>query len=89
MCSRPIPATAANLIETSRLQKHVHSHSCHSHTPVGRHSTRPLRRRTDAKRALLGTEVKHRQLPNSGLLLKDAITILGQTRDSTPGSPDV
>ncbi|CAH0731105.1 unnamed protein product, partial [Brenthis ino] len=42
----------------------------------------------------LGTGVKHRQLPNSGLLLmltkqKDLITKLGSSRDSNPGPPDV
>ncbi|CAH0720533.1 unnamed protein product, partial [Brenthis ino] len=47
-----------------------------------------------ALRALRGTEVKHRQLPNSGLLLrftiqKDSITKLGPTWDSNPGPSSV
>ncbi|CAH0723681.1 unnamed protein product, partial [Brenthis ino] len=47
-----------------------------------------------ALRALRGTGVEHRQLPNSRLLLrliiqKDSITKLGPTRDSNPGPPGV
>ncbi|CAH0726800.1 unnamed protein product, partial [Brenthis ino] len=47
-----------------------------------------------ALRALRGTGVKHRQLPNSGLLLrltiqKDSLTKLGPTLDSNPGPPGV
>ncbi|CAH0719427.1 unnamed protein product, partial [Brenthis ino] len=47
-----------------------------------------------ALRALRGTAVKYRQLPNSGLFLrltkqKDSITKLGLTRDLNPGPPGV
>ncbi|CAH0719233.1 unnamed protein product, partial [Brenthis ino] len=72
-------------------------YSCHSHTLVGR----PLDTTSEsvgagptALRALRGSGVKHRQLPNSGLLLrltiqKDSITKLGPTRDSNPGPPSM
>ncbi|CAH0720834.1 unnamed protein product, partial [Brenthis ino] len=72
-------------------------YSYHCHTPVGR----PLDTTSEsvgagptALRALRGTGVKHRQLPNSGLLLRltiqeDSITKLGPTRDSNPGPPGV
>ncbi|CAH0716634.1 unnamed protein product, partial [Brenthis ino] len=72
-------------------------YSSHSHTPVGR----LLDTTGDSKgagptalRALRGTGVRHRQLPNFGLLLrltiqKDSINKLGPTRDSNPGPPGV
>ncbi|CAH0721143.1 unnamed protein product, partial [Brenthis ino] len=98
MFSWPIPATAANLIETSQLRRRYYSASALS-IPVtlilrwDDYSTRPVRVRR-ALRALRGTGVKHRQLPNSRRLLrltiqKDSITKLGPTRDSNPGPPSV
>ncbi|CAH0730726.1 unnamed protein product, partial [Brenthis ino] len=108
MTSRPIPATAANLIETSQLRRRYYSAQVYAQTqralsiPVtlilrrDDHSTRPVSvgAGPTALRALRGTGVKHRQLPNSGLLLKltiqkDSITNLGPTRDSIPGPHDV
>ncbi|CAH0721755.1 unnamed protein product, partial [Brenthis ino] len=105
MFSRPIPATAANLIETNQLRRRYYSAQVYAQTqralsiPVtlilrwDDHSTRPVRVKA-ALRALRGTGVKYRQLPNSGLLLrltiqKDSITKLGPTRDSNPGPPGV
>ncbi|CAH0712800.1 unnamed protein product, partial [Brenthis ino] len=61
------------------------------------YSTRPVRVKAQDRRLYvlcLGTGVKHRQLPNSGLLLRltkqnDLITKLGPTRDSNLGPLDV
>ncbi|CAH0722818.1 unnamed protein product, partial [Brenthis ino] len=72
-------------------------YSCHSHTPVGRQldtTSESSGAGTTALRALRGTGVKHRQLPNSGLLLrltiqKNSITKLGPIRDSNPEPPGV
>ncbi|CAH0730003.1 unnamed protein product, partial [Brenthis ino] len=108
MFSWPIAATAANLIETSQLRRRYYSAQVYAQTqralsiPItlilqwDHCSTRSVRvkaqDRTTALRALRGTGVKHRQLPNSGLLLrlttqKDSITKYGPTRDSNPGPP--
>ncbi|CAH0713457.1 unnamed protein product, partial [Brenthis ino] len=109
MFSWPIPATAANLFETSQLRRRCYSAQVYAQTqralsiPVtlmlrwDDHSIRPVRVKAQDRRLYvlcLGTGVKHRQLPNSGLLLrltiqKDSITKLGPTRDSNPGPPGV
>ncbi|CAH0719954.1 unnamed protein product, partial [Brenthis ino] len=61
------------------------------------YSTRPVRFKAQYRRLYVLSEagsVKHRHLPNTGLVLrltklKDSITKFGPTRDSNPGSPDV
>ncbi|CAH0719208.1 unnamed protein product, partial [Brenthis ino] len=102
MSSGPIPATAANLIETSQLlcrynsisaarvsvcaQTQVHSLFLSLSTSVGRHETRPVRVKAQARwflRALRGMRAKRGLLLRLTIIQKDSITKLSPTRGST------
>ncbi|CAH0721687.1 unnamed protein product, partial [Brenthis ino] len=99
---RPVSLRLANGAGDIIVLKCTRRHKCtlysyYSHIPVGR----PLDTTGESQgagptalRALRGTGVKHRQLPNFGLLLrltiqKESVTKLGPTWDSNPGPPGV
>ncbi|CAH0731714.1 unnamed protein product, partial [Brenthis ino] len=77
MSSRSIPATAANLIKTNQLCRRYYSVEVYAQIQV--HSLFLFLLKSDghfdmtgaqALHALRGTAVEHRQLPNSGILLR-------------------
>ncbi|CAH0713269.1 unnamed protein product, partial [Brenthis ino] len=83
-----IPASAANLIENSQLRRRYYSAQVYAQTQRALSIPVTLILQWDDR----SKRVKHRQLPNSGLLLKftiekDSITKLGPTRNSNPGPP--
>ncbi|CAH0721021.1 unnamed protein product, partial [Brenthis ino] len=77
MSSRPIPATAANLIETSQLRRRYYSAQVYAQTQVHSlflslsYSGGTTRDTTgESSERVQDAGVKHHQLPNSGLLLR-------------------